>query len=192
VPALISRCSSSTDSGSRKRGRRDRPLRSDNLRAGDTVGCEFGSVRVEIVSHRLGFPKDIVESHRIPVASLTPATAASMRSTFERPLADVCNHHALDLASACDPLSASQSPGTWHRSGIADYMRRKAREAERLQGQRFRGHSARIQSRERGTAGFGSKGWGRLLNEGASTGWAPGGLLDGYMAFGLSKCESSL
>src|SRR5258706_12034981 len=33
---------------------------------------------------------------------------------------------------------------------------------------------------------------GRLLNEGQSTGWAPGGLLDGYMAFGLSKCESYL
>jgi len=32
-------------------------------------------VRVEIVGHRLGFPKDIVEDHRVPVASLTAATA---------------------------------------------------------------------------------------------------------------------
>jgi len=44
---------------------------------------------------------------QFPVASLTPATAAFMRSTFERPLAGVCDHHALDLASLRSALSVS-------------------------------------------------------------------------------------
>jgi hypothetical protein len=51
---------------------------------------------MEVVGHCVRFTKYIVEGHRILLASPTPATAASTRSTFDRPPAGVGDAVALD------------------------------------------------------------------------------------------------